>query len=107
MSIPPTSGITTKIFAGFHINSTLKMYLHQSPIWNQIKMMPHSPHTQNLIKIDYQNKSYIGNFIPEPKITLNSLKEIETTFGTILKSYCPKCPIEELSFCVFPQVFIS
>jgi hypothetical protein len=100
------SGSHAKLFAGFLLNSELKMHLNESPEWKIDKFIPTNLEI-NLVETRYGEHHYIGLFLPEKQIDLSSLKEYEHKISQQVQLYCPEIDCHHLKFCVFSQLFIQ
>jgi hypothetical protein len=96
--------IKFKLFVGCLITSDMRLHLNQSPLWKRAKII----HDQNdLVETHFHDKDYIGLFLPENKINLSELKEIEKQILAIFKEYLPQFSSEKIKILVFSQIFIS
>jgi hypothetical protein len=98
--------LTVRLFAGSLLTFDIKMQLKHSPHWKQSKIANESDQ-RDLVEIRFHNKEYIGKYISLQSLTLDDLREIETTIAASLKRYCPELAEEALKIYVFPQVFVS
>jgi hypothetical protein len=106
MEASAKEGVKVKLFAGFAVNSEMKMHLRQSSTWknsridkNQSKVAIQETH--------YQEKDYLGIYLDAEKQTLPQLKEIENELRNQLAQYCPEFNIESIKLYIFPQIFIT
>lgn len=98
--------ILVKVFIGCRFHAELKMFLNQSKAWKEASLIP-DPHANNLCEVHYQQKDYIGLFLPHEKNTLSELKTYEKLVLDKLKEFCPTLESETLKITIFPQIFIT
>lgn len=103
MNTDITTRVTTKLFAGFLLNSELRMHLNQSKTYKQDKIGSN----EDLKEIHYQDKDYFGIYLDKNLIHLPELKSVEATLTKKLEFYCPSFNNEHTTFFVLPQVFIK
>lgn len=95
--------ISAKVFIGCRFHAELKMLLTQSKEWKQAVIS----HEDTLCEVHYQQKDFIGMFIPEAKTTLHELRQYEELILKKLYAYCPTLEIDTLKLSIFPQIFIN
>lgn len=106
MTAKTTSPLNTKLFAGCHINSELRMYLNQSIQWKHAMILtPSAERTWQ--EIHYHGKDYFGLYIDSKKVSVKDLTAIQQNIRESLKNYCPDVEAENIKVCIFPQVFIA
>ena len=93
-----------KVFAGFLLSSELKMHLNSSTEWKSLVVTPEN--TQEFQIIQYDDKKFVGHYLPEEKLTLNEIKAYELQMTKKLLSYCPKLVDTHLKFSLLSQLFI-
>lgn len=98
--------ILVKVFIGCRFHAEIKMLLNQSKAW-KLATISSQPQTDSLCEVHYQQKDYIGLFLPQEKNTLNELKAYEKLVQDKLKEYCPSLENETLKMTIFPQIFIT
>ncbi|MBA3603197.1 MAG: hypothetical protein H0W50_06060 [Parachlamydiaceae bacterium] len=99
-----SSKATTKLFAGFFLSSELKMHLNSSHEWKSLTVTPVD--SQEFREIHYDNKKYVGHYLPEEKLTLAEIKAYELQMTQKLLTYCPKLTSTHLKFSLLAQLFI-
>ena len=99
-----TSKTTAKLFAGFLLSSELKMHLNSSTEWKSLAVTPEN--SQEFQLIQYDEKKFVGHYLPEEKLTLNEIKAYELQMTQKLLSYCPKLTGKHLKFSLLSQLFI-
>jgi len=102
MNTDITERVSSKIFAGFLLNSELRMHLNQSKNYKQDKIGS----KQGLQEVHYQEKDYFGIYLDKNLISYNELKNLEDTLQKKLEFYCPAFNNEHTTFFVLPQVFV-
>jgi len=95
--------ISVKVFIGCRFHAELKMLLTQSKEWKQAVILQEGA----LCEVHYQQKDFIGMFLPDAKITLHDLREYEEIIFKKLQAYCPTLETESLKLSIFPQIFIN
>ncbi len=90
-----------RIFIGIIQNNEVKMHLRQSAKWKEDKILGTLP----LVESQWQEKDYIGFFIPS-SLTYVQLKEKEEEIKTQLQIYCPKLNLAPHSVYLFSQLFL-
>jgi hypothetical protein len=90
-----------RLFLGYVQNKELKVHLNQSIRWKEAKLLGEA----TLIETQWQDKEYIGLFIP-PIVTLPLIKDKEESVKTQLQVYCPKINLDKHSILIFSQLFI-
>jgi hypothetical protein len=106
MSISSDQKLTVKLFIGYHLTSDIRMYLKQSIAWKQAKITKESS-LRDLLEAHFQDKDYIGKYITQEGLTIQELKQIESSVRESLVYYCPELSQETLKIYLFPQIFIS
>lgn len=97
------SALTLKIFVGFSLTSELKMHLYHSIAWKHAQIQKE----QELEEVHFHHKVFIGAYIDSKPLTINKLRQFETSLKEKLAAYCPSAGVEQLPICIFPQVFIA
>jgi len=106
MTNDPCKELQVKLFVGVNLSTEISMQLMQSILWKQSTIL--GPNSENeLIKIPFQSKDYIGRYLPSFCTSLKELKEIEQIIQDKIKDYCPGLAAHQLKVYTFPQVFIS
>lgn len=98
--------IQTKIFVGCLLTPDLKLHLTQSQSWKQAAI-GRLPESEDLIETHFQEKDYLGIFIPHDKPTVLDLKKVEVLVKDKFFSYCPELGNPPLKIYIFPQVFVA
>ena len=98
--------VKVRLFAGFALNSEMKMHLKQSTAWKNAKIdKSHSKHA--IEEIHYQEKDYLGIYLDAENQTIPQLKEIDLELRNQLAHYCPEFNVESIKLYIFPQIFIT
>lgn len=103
MNTELSTRITTKLFAGFLLNSELRMHLAQSKNYKQDKIGS----KQDLQEIHFQEKDYFGIYLEKNIISYKTLKTLEEALRKKLEFYCPAFNIDHATFFILPQVFVK
>lgn len=106
MTTDTSSKITTKIFAGCHISSEIRMHLNQSIQWKNATILA-TPSNPGMQEINYHGKSYIGQYTSHKTLIINDIVTSQQNIRDQLKIYCPTLEVENIKIYVFPQVFIA
>ncbi|CCB86872.1 MULTISPECIES: hypothetical protein [Parachlamydia] len=106
MSTEIEKRILVKVFVGCRLHAELRLQLNQSHAWKQVKIES-KPQDGTLCEVHYQQKDYVGMFLPQETLTLSELKEYERLVQQKFKEYCPSLEEETIKLVVFPQIFIS
>ncbi|HEV8053061.1 MAG TPA: hypothetical protein VGP47_11255 [Parachlamydiaceae bacterium] len=108
MTTDLSNKVTTKIFAGCHINSEIRMHLNQSIQWKNATILASSSCSDPIMKeIHYHGKDYFGLYTQNKTLILMDLPNIQQNIRDQLKIYCPTLEVENIKICIFPQVFIA
>ncbi len=99
-------GLAVKIFAGFVLNSELRMQLSQSDRWKHANLGSLAT-PGDLKEVPHKGKSYIGAYCQQIEQTLPELWQQEAALRQKLREYCPEFDADNVHLYVFPQVFIS
>lgn len=102
MTTELSSKVTTRLFAGCCINSEIRMHLNQSIQWKHATIL-----TEGLQETHYHSKDYLGLYLESKLLTTNDLNKIQQNIRDQLKIYCPSLETENITICIFPQVFIA
>lgn len=102
MEIETSDRLSTKLFAGFPLNSEIRMHLNQSIHWKHATLL-----TQGLQEIHYRGKEYLGHYLTTNKLTIKELELIQSSAKKQLNAYCPSLETENIVICIFPQVLIA
>ncbi|MBS4168808.1 hypothetical protein [Parachlamydia sp. AcF125] len=97
--------ILVKVFVGYRLHAELRLLLNQSHAWKQV-MIESRPQDGTLCEVHYQQKEYVGMFLPQETLTLAELAEYERLLQHKFKEYCPSIEEEHMKLIVFPQIFI-
>lgn len=103
MNTDLSTRVTTKLFAGYLLNSELRMHLNQSKTYKQDKIGSH----QDLNEVHYQEKDYFGIYLEQTMVAFDELKKLEESLRKRLDFYCPNFNNEHTTFFVLPQVFVK
>lgn len=106
MTILPNQQLTVRLFMGYHLTSDIRMYLKQSLSWKQAKIV-NEAEQRDLIEAHFQDKDYIGKYINPEGLTIQELKQLESSIYDSLIHYCPQLSQETIKVYLFPQIFIS
>lgn len=92
-----------KVFAGFLLNSEVRMHLNASELWKNACI---DRGANDLTEIAYSETSYVGTFLHEEKITLDFLRDQQEAIRQKLQEYCPKLSVDHKNFYLLSQLFI-
>lgn len=104
MSIETKNKVSTRLFVGCLITSEIRMHLTQSIQWKHAML---ATNNETIQEIHYQNKEYLGLYLAFTQTTLEELKKNQDQIRTQLKIFCPNLETENVSICIFPQVFVA
>lgn len=108
MTTDTSNKVTTKIFAGCHITSEIRMHLNQSIQWkNAVILAKTSSSNPGIQEVHYHGKDYFGHYTTSNSLIVNDLITFQSSIRQQLKNYCPTLEVENIKICVFPQVFIA
>lgn len=96
---------STKLFLGCLLTSELKMHLNSNSEWQNSKT--DSAEFSVLKEVLYENQKYIGFYLDEQKLTLETLKEHEEKLREQVHFYCQRLDCSKLKCFVFSQFFIG
>lgn len=94
-----------KLFLGCSLTSELKMHLNSSVEWQNDKIDSKRPDL--LEEVLYEKQKFVGLYLKEKSLTLESLKEHEATLRLKISSYCSRLDCTKLKCFIFSQFFIS
>lgn len=94
--------VEARLFLGYHQNKEIKLHLIQSKRWSEART---APQMNDLIETQWQQKEYIGLFIPS-LLSCNQLKEMEQKVKMQLQGYCPKINLDKYSPYLLSQLFL-
>lgn len=98
--------MSVRLFFGYPLTSDIRMHIKQSFAWKEAQIT-NQPHLRDLQEIHFQDKDYIGRYIPDEEYTLESLRTLETSIHQSLLHYCPELSLDSSHAYIFPQIFIS
>lgn len=93
--------IQSRIFLGYVKNKEMTIHLNQNPRWREGKTLGQT----DLVEIYWQEKEYIGRFIPS-LLNCIQIKKKEGEVKTQLQLYCPKLNLDKHSVYLLSQLFI-
>lgn len=96
---------SVKLFLGCSLTSELKMHLNSSLEWQAGKI--ESGRSDLLKEVLYENQKFVGHYLEEGILTLESLKEHEGQLRLKINSYCTRLDCSKLKCFIFSQFFIS
>lgn len=97
-------GITFKLFAGFLVNSELKMYIKASSEWKEHQILQQPGKIQ---LVPFEKRDYIGIYLEPAEISVKEISQLEEQIKKTLEQFFPKCNLEALPFYLFTQPFIQ
>lgn len=97
--------LALRIFTGFLINPELRMHLQQSKLWKEAKLFHHL--TASLVEVRFEEKDYIGRYLPLPEISIQEIKSLEDEIKKEIQALCPMLKVDKLHLRFFSQPFIS
>lgn len=106
MTLKYENRIQVKIFIGCYVNSEIRMYLNESKEWKQNTILKDQKEG-SLIEVHFQNKDYIGYYLPSDCIKLSEIKGIETNIKSLLKRFLPENFVNFPKIYVFSQLFVA
>lgn len=99
-------GISFKLFAGFLVNSELKMHIKSSSNWKEHEFLE-KKNPRKLQIVPFEKRDYIGNYIEPAQISIKEIDLLEEQIKKSLEQLFPKCNLENLSLYFFTQAFIQ
>ena len=105
ISETPHTNIVSKIYIGCHVNHYINLNLNNSDTWKHAKNFP-IPDNFELTVIRYNEKDYIGMFLPNNKTPLKELRKWESHVRNKLSDYCPDINTGVVKIKIFPQLFL-
>ena len=99
-------GITFKLFAGFPVNSELRMHLKMSKQWKEHEII-HKKTPDDLQLVHFNEKDYLGYYLEPSLISMQDLNTLEKKIRNAFEDLFPKYQSDSLSLYFFAQAFIS
>ena len=98
-------GLTFKLFAGFLINSELRMHIKASPEWKEHQILQKS--TEELQLVPFEKRVYIGVYIEPAYIAIKEINQVEEEIKKSLERLFPNFNLEPFPLYLFTQAFIQ
>lgn len=99
-------GITFKLFAGFTVNSELRMHVKMSKKWKEHEIVQKKT-PDDLQLVHFNEKDYLGYYLEPSIISMQDLSSLEKKIRSAFEDFFPKYQSDSLSLCFFAQAFIS
>lgn len=98
-------GITFKLFAGFPVNSELKMHVKMSKNWKEHQIIQKKT-SEDLQLVHFNEKDYLGYYLESSIISMQDVGALEKKIRAAFDDFFPKYSSDSLSLYFFAQAFI-
>ena len=102
--VVPEKGLTFKLFAGFLVNSELRLYIKASSEWKEHQILQKSTRLQ---LVPFEKKVYIGVYIEPAHIAIKEINQLEEEIKKSLEKLFPNFNLEPFPLYLFTQAFIQ
>ena len=99
-------GFSLQLFAGFLVNSELRMYMRASDKWKEHQISPLEG-IGELKLVHFQEQDYIGVYLDPPLVKLAEIQPLEEKIRSRIYALFPKYKQEGRTLQFFCQTFIN
>jgi hypothetical protein len=98
-------GVTYRLFAGFWVNSEMRVHLQKSAKWKESQIL-RIPEEEALQIVPFEEKEYIGRYLPLPFLSINEIPKLEEALEKAVHDFCPGYLSKKQLLRFFAQPFI-